>query len=56
MAFAAQQAPMAQDHTPPVQPDYPDEVSDEQLSAIAALVGGEAGSARGRILLHAPAW
>lgn len=41
-------------HTPPRQPDYPDELSAEQLEAIRKLAG--CGSAEDYTPLHAPAW
>lgn len=42
--------------TPPHQPDYPDEVTSEQLSAIRQLTDPDGVLAEQRVLLHAPGW
>lgn len=40
--------------TPPPQPDYPDELTQEQLDAIRRLA--ESGASEKRQLLYSPAW
>lgn len=40
--------------TPPSQPDYPDELTPEQLDAIRRLAGTD--TAKERQLLYSPAW
>lgn len=42
--------------TPPRQPDYRDELSDSQLSAIKKLTECEEGASQERELLYSPAW
>lgn len=44
------------DRTPARQPDYPDELTPEQLDAIRKLAEEGRPSSRQRTLLHAPAW
>ena len=42
--------------TPPMQPDYGDEITSAQLEAIRREADPDGGKAMGRILLYAPAW
>jgi hypothetical protein len=42
--------------TPPVQPDYPDEITPQQLEVIRRLADPDGSKAKRRTLLYAPAW
>lgn len=46
----------AMGRTPPRQPDYPDEVSCEQLETIRKIVDPEGNKAERRTELYSPAW
>jgi hypothetical protein len=42
--------------TPPVQPDYADEISTETLEAIRRLADPDGKRAKARTLIYQPAW
>ena len=58
MAMTAQELapPQRTPHSPSFQPDYPDEVSGEQLEAIRQMTDPDGSRARGRTVIHSPAW
>lgn len=57
MAMNAKMVKLARaDRTPPRQPDYPDELTQEQLDAIRKLADEGRSSGGNRTLLHASAW
>lgn len=57
MATARKHAPSGYaGRTPPPQPDYPDEITPEQLEAIRQLADPDGTREKGRTLLYSPAW
>ncbi|WP_375288652.1 hypothetical protein [Sphingomonas sp.] len=56
MATAAQKASWTHDRTPPAQPDYHDEVSDQQLEAIIRLTDADGERCANRKLLFTQGW
>jgi hypothetical protein len=56
MATAARKHAPSTGRTPPRQPDYPDEIGQEQLNAIRKLVDPNGNRHETRELLHASGW
>jgi hypothetical protein len=57
MATARKHAPSSTvGRTPPFQPDYPDEISGEQLDAIRTLTDPNGERASKRVPLYSAAW
>lgn len=56
MAIAAQKASSTHDRTPPAQPDYHDEVSDQQLDSILALTDADGERRANRKPLFTQGW